>query len=156
MFQTKELIPAKKWKLPVNKIVDRIITNLAIGLGLALIIISVFLSIDQYQVNQRKEVVEKNTSNNVQLDTKDLLLNYNKLSLLKNNQKNKVTVTIPRDSSGLIVAEILERKGLMTAKNFIRYMLMFDIEERIRAGTFHFSKEDTNVDILEKILINRR
>ncbi|MFW5991825.1 MAG: hypothetical protein ACOCQN_01375, partial [Halanaerobiaceae bacterium] len=124
MFLTEKLSANNK-----RILINRLLYNITLGLGLAMIIIGIFLLLDQQPVTQ-PEITR--------IDGSGLSLEYSSLSPQKDN--TKITVDIPSGSSGLMVAEILEEKGLMTAAQFRKYMIMFDIEKKIKSGTYSFNE----------------
>lgn len=67
-----------------------------------------------------------------------------------------ITIIIPEGSTGRQVARILDEEGLIPFDDFIKLLLLFDIETRIKAGEYTFSSENGIVDILSEILIKRR
>lgn len=131
-------------KVDKNKI-NLLINNLAFGLGLTLLIIGIMI------LNQPiKEETEKVGGN---LDTSSLSLNYNRLTTAI---EGEVEITIPAGSSGITVANILDEKGIMPYAEFKKYLHLFNIENRIRAGKYKFNNQDTFADILNRILIKRK
>ena len=127
-----------------NNRINLFINNLSFGLGLALLIIGIFL-ISQ-PIKQDIQVVGSN------LDVSSLKLEYNRLSSVN---EEEVIITIPKGSSGLMVANILEDEGIMPAEEFKKYLDLFNIENKIKAGQYKFNNQDTFADILNRISIKK-
>ncbi|MEJ6950242.1 hypothetical protein [Natronospora cellulosivora (SeqCode)] len=127
-------------------LMNLLINNLAIGLGLSFMIIGVFL-LNTPLLSRDRTVGQINNIN-----TDGLELNYNRLSNYQ--EYEEIELNIPAGSSGITAAYLLEEKGLISVEEFRKYIIMFDIGKRIRAGTYRFNKNDSIADILSKILIN--
>ena len=129
--------------LDKNKI-NLLINNISLGLGLALLIIGIFFL--KQPIKDNTQVVRSN------LDISSLELEYNRLSSVVDEE---VIINIPNGSSGLTVANILEDKGIMSAVEFIKYLDLFNIENKIKAGQYKFNNQDTSADILNRISIKK-
>ncbi|MFP4661018.1 MAG: hypothetical protein ACLFPF_02410 [Halanaerobiales bacterium] len=86
-----------------------------------------------------------------ELDTSNLALDYNHLYSID----EEIELTIPSGSSGSTVAKIFDKSGIMTEEEFSKYLKLFNIENRIKAGKYTFNKNDSFADILNRILIRR-
>ncbi|ACL70409.1 aminodeoxychorismate lyase [Halothermothrix orenii] len=64
-----------------------------------------------------------------------------------------VEVKIPRGATGLEVARILADKGLGESQEFLKYINLFRLESRIKAGEYTFAKKEGILNILSKIII---
>ncbi|QTL96983.1 hypothetical protein GM661_02815 [Iocasia frigidifontis] len=130
--------------------------------------------LEQEQERDKKEVVK--TREKI-IDSALLLTIQNKPELLENyfskdefsaslavesitgsvkDNKGKgdtINIFIPEGSSGLEVARIFEESNLMTYQDFKQLLLLFDIETRIKAGSYSFKNNSSVADILTKILI---
>ncbi|NLM96230.1 MAG: endolytic transglycosylase MltG [Halanaerobiaceae bacterium] len=129
-----------------NKFFSIIFNNLVFGLGILLIITGIyFLSQPEAEPGVKEKVLL--------VDNSYFRLEYDRLST---EEREEVIINIPSGSSGLTVINILDEKGLIPAAEFKKYMELFDIERRIKAGTYRFYSDSTAVEILDKILIKRR
>ncbi len=129
--------------LDKNKI-NLFINNISLGIGLTLLILGIFFL--NQPVKHDTQVVGSN------LDLSSLELEYDKLSSVI---EEEVIINIPSGSSGLTVASILEDKGIMPAAEFKKYLDLFNIENRIKAGQYKFNNQDTFADILNRISIKK-
>lgn len=129
-----------------NKFFSILFNNLVFGLGILLIIMGIhFLSQPEGEVGEREKVLL--------VDSSSFRLEYDRLST---DKREEVIINIPPGSSGLTAISILDEKGLIPADDFKKYMKLFDIEKRIKAGSYRFQSDCTAVEILDKILIKRR
>jgi hypothetical protein len=68
----------------------------------------------------------------------------------------KITINIPSGVSTMEVANILEEKGLVERETFLQAIRIFDLETKIKSGSFLFTTEDDIINVLAKILTIRR
>ncbi len=133
-----------------NKFYRLIFNNIAFGIGLVLIVMGIFVLVQTPQNSIKGNNLEELVPN---VDISSFKLEYNNMFSAK---KYDIEITIPSGSSGLTVANILDESELISAEEFRQYMILFDIENRIKAGKYQFSKDSNAVDILDKILLKRR
>ena len=79
-------------------------------------------------------------------------LNYDRVK----KPEEKIRITIPRGSSTLEAADILDQKNLVERETFLEAVVMFKLETDIKSGSYVFTTKDDIIDIFEKILIKRR
>lgn len=129
-----------------NKFFSILFNNLVFGLGILLVIMGIyFLSQPEGEIGEREKVLL--------IDNSSFSLEYDRLSTEK---REEIIINIPPGSSGLTAINILDEKGLIPADDFKKYMELFDIEKRIKAGSYKFYSDCTTTEILDKILIKRR
>ncbi|MFW6306724.1 MAG: hypothetical protein ACOC1N_05030 [Bacillota bacterium] len=126
-----------------NRITKIIFNNIAVGLGLALLVIgsSMLFSQVSYESNIPQSARK--------IDISSLNLSYDRLDSIN---ESEIVINIPSGSSGFTVANILDENGIMPAEEFRKYLLLFDIENKLRAGKYKFNKNDSYADILNKIV----
>src|SRR5690554_6202276 len=127
----------------------RMVFDILFGLGIALLFLGVFMFLQEPGMANRAD--RAGTDNVTAPENKP----YTSLIFEQLNIKDQkeIELEIPPGSSGLMVAELLEEKGLIKAEDFHTLMLLFDIEKRLKAGKYRFSENDSPVDVLEKILV---
>ena len=78
------------------------------------------------------------------------------LSPVDPQEKEKVEVVIPPASSTSQVAEILKEQGLIRNKTvFLWYCRLRDVDQKLKAGTYGFSKSQGVADIVEDLVQGR-
>lgn len=129
-----------------NKFFSVLFNNMVFGLGILLVIMGIYLLFQPEEGVVEKEKV-------VLLDRSYFELEYERLTT---EELEDVLIYIPVGSSGLTVVNILDEEGLIPADDFKKYMELFDIDKRIKAGSYKFQRNSSAAEILDKILIKRR
>ena len=134
----------------LNKTSQKILLDIIFGIGIALLIIGIFMLYSDVSS-------QVNSSVKVNYNLEEFKLNYNQLTSDKEGGDKKfVKVYIPEGVSSFRVAQIFEDKGLIKSEDFMKLIKTFEIAKRIRAGVYTFSKSENIVDILSKILLHNR
>ncbi|MFW5981740.1 MAG: hypothetical protein ACOCQO_00880 [Halanaerobiaceae bacterium] len=128
-----------------KRVKNILISNLAFALGISFLIIGLFL----IRTADRQDEM---TVELINFDYEDLELDYTRLA--NDKKQDEIELIIPPGSSGLTVAGVLDEANLISAEDFRKFLRLFDIEKRLKAGTYRFNKDDSFADILNKILIN--
>lgn len=131
--------------MPGKNYLKRLVPEVALALGIALIIIGIFLL---FQSGERSEGVKVARINQ---SPEEFSLEYFHLY----PQLEEVKIVIPNGSSGLTVANILEERGLIKAEDFRKLFSLFQFQGRIKAGEFSFRSDASLADILSKIVLRR-
>ncbi|MDI3546948.1 MAG: hypothetical protein PWR10_600 [Halanaerobiales bacterium] len=131
--------------MPGKNYLKRLVPEVALALGIALIIIGIFLL---FQSGERLEGVKVARINQ---SPEEFSLEYFHLY----PQLEDVKIVIPNGSSGLTVANILEERGLIKAEDFRKLISLFQFQGRIKAGEFSFRSDASIADILSKIVLRR-
>lgn len=131
--------------MPGKYYLKRLVPEVALALGIALIIIGIFLL---FQSGERSEGVKVARINQ---SPEEFSLEYFHLY----PQLEEVKIVIPNGSSGLTVANILEERGLIKAEDFRKLISLFQFQGRIKAGEFSFRSDASIADILSKIVLRR-
>ncbi|HLV10047.1 MAG TPA: hypothetical protein VKY40_07560 [Halanaerobiales bacterium] len=130
---------------------NRVIFDILFGLGIALLLLGVFLFLQRQGMANRVESMTD--SDNIAAPAENRPYSHLIFEQLSIQEEEEIELEIPVGISGIMVAELLEEKGLIKAEDFHTLMLLFDIERRLKAGKYRFSENDSPVDVLEKILV---
>ncbi len=137
--------------LPVKKGISRIMYDLILSIGVILLVFGI-LMINTSDMERKPEESSLPVTAELQVATHEIL--YQELSnQLTVPKDEEINVVIPPGSTGIMIASVLEKKGLMEAKDFHKLMVLFGIERRLKAGEYTFSSEDSPIDVLDKILL---
>lgn len=71
----------------------------------------------------------------------------------ESSEREKVRVVIASGLSSNKVAELLSKKEIIEKEKFIRALVVFDAEEKIKSGSYLLSKDSDILNLFSKILI---
>ena len=153
-----------------------LIPDLLIGTGFALLLLGIFLltmpapaSITANDNNQSAASVapvllDPEFSSQILkplVETELGLIRVEELALEDFNLEYKpseelrmLEITIPEGSTGIEVARIFAKSGLIEYDQFLQLLTLFRVETRIKAGTYQFPSNSGAIDILSTILLN--
>ncbi len=139
--------------LPVKKGINRLLYDLIFCTGFILIVLGLFLLVNFTNANEEfsGERDYSLTAGRSKVYTQQLKQSIDNWQGAP--EDGEIKVIIPPGSTGIMIAKLLEEKGLMESEDFQKLMTLFEIERRLKAGEYTFHREDSQIDVLDKILV---
>ncbi len=132
----------------LKKVYKQIINDILVVLSVILILAGIYIQVFS---NSHNEIRQQPVV--YQLD--DYSFDYQKIEQGEGGrEKEDVNLIIAEGSSTLEIAYQLEEKGLISASDFLRFVELFPIERRIKAGEYTFSKQIETGELLSEILLD--
>jgi len=131
---------------------DKIPEQLLYDILLVLALILIFVGLSGFL----KEDINSNQKyNSLVYRIGDYSLDYQGLetTVKKEDDTNYVQFEIPEGSTTLEVAYLLEKNNIISVSGFLRFVDLFSIEKRIKAGEYHIQENVNPGELFSKILI---
>ncbi|MFW6409459.1 MAG: hypothetical protein ACOCZR_00330 [Halanaerobiales bacterium] len=129
--------------------IKSILWDTLIVLGLLLLLLGGLMINDLFPAGNNREPATDG-------EIAGITLNDSKIELLDDyplpETGRKIELTIPEGYTALQTAALLDDKDLMEEDQFMKAMVLFDIEKRIKPGEYQFNNDEKPFDILEKIM----